>query len=458
MTKERRTPKERYDHGRSLRSRTPIESHAEWSPAPARQPVDLVEGQNEDRLPWLAPVRRARMVVSPFTFYRGGARIMATDLASTPVSGLRTQICGDAHLANFGFYASPERRLVFDLNDFDETLAGPWEWDVKRLATSLIIAGRHNGLEKKQCRKLARKCVRTYSRAMSVLAEMRLTAVWYSMVEADRIVDATEKRELKRGIGKAINKAKRSNSRKALDRLAEEIDGEYRIRHEPPLLVRLRHLPDASARDQIREESHRAFDDYRKALPDEVDVLLSQFRLVDFALKVVGVGSVGTRCFIALFEGRDRNDPFFLQLKQASRSVLEEHLPRSRYRNAGRRIVEGQRLMQTVSDIFLGWTRSREAGHDYYGRQFKDWKRSADVENATRESLLVGADVRGWTLARAHARAGDPSAISGYLGSGKAFGRAIVEFAERYADQNERDHAAFAAEIKEGRLEAAELQ
>jgi len=458
MTKERRTPKDRYDHGRSLRCQTPIESHAEWSPAPARQPVELIEGQNEDRLSWLAPVRRARMVVSPFTFYRGGARIMAADLASTPVSGLRTQICGDAHLANFGFYASPERRLVFDLNDFDETLAGPWEWDVKRLAASFIIAGRHNGLKKKQCRKLARNCVRTYCRAMSVLAEMRLTGVWYSMVEADRIVDAAEARELKRGADKAINKAKRADSRKALDKLAEEIDGEYRIRHAPPLLVRVRNLPDASARDQIRDETLRAFDAYRKSLPDDVALLLGQFRVVDLALKVVGVGSVGTRCFIVLLEGRDRNDPLFLQLKQASRSVLEEHLPRSRYRNAGRRVVEGQRLMQTVNDVFLGWTRSPVAGHDYYCRQLKDWKYSADVDNATREYLLMAADMRGWTLARAHARAGDPSAISGYLGSGNAFGRAIVEFAERYADQNERDHAEFAAEIADGRLEAAELE
>jgi uncharacterized protein (DUF2252 family) len=346
---------------------------------------------------------------------------------------------------------------VFDLNDFDETLPGPWEWDVKRLAASFVIAGRHNGLKKKQCREVARKCIRSYSRAMSVLAEMRLTGVWYSMVEADRIVDAVETRELRKGADKAINKAKRADSRKALDRLAEEIDGEYRIRHEPPLIVRLRNLPDASARDQIRDESLRALDDYRKSLPDEIDLLLGRFRLVDVALKVVGVGSVGTRCFIVLLEGRDRKDPLFLQLKQASQSVLEEHLPQSRYRNAGRRVVEGQRLMQTVSDIFLGWTRSRVTGHDYYCRQLKDWRYSADVENATREYLLTAADIRGWTLARAHARAGDRSAISGYLGSGKAFGRTIVEFAERYADQNERDHAAFAAEIEHGRLEAAEL-
>jgi uncharacterized protein (DUF2252 family) len=458
MTKERRTPKDRYDHGRSLRSQTPIESHAEWSPGPERNPVELIEEQNEDRLPWLVPVRRARMAVSPFAFYRGGARIMAADLASTSVSGLRTQICGDAHLANFGGYASPERRLVFDLNDFDETLPGPWEWDVKRLATSFIIAGRHNALEKKQCRKLVRKCIRTYSRAMSVLAEMRLTGVWYSMVEADRIVDAAETRELKKGTDKAINKAKRADSRKALDKLAEEVDGEYRIRHDPPLLVRLRNLRDASARDQIHDETLRSFDAYRKSLPDDVAFLLGQFRIVDLALKVVGVGSVGTRCFVVMLEGRDRDDPLFLQLKQASQSVLEEHLPRSRYRNPGRRVVEGQRLMQTVNDIFLGWTRSRVAGHDYYCRQLKDWKYSADVDNATPKYLQVAADVRGWTLARAHARVGDPAAISGYLGSGKAFGRAIVEFAECYADQSEQDHAAFAAEIAGGRLEAAELE
>jgi uncharacterized protein (DUF2252 family) len=459
MTEPRKTPKERHEYGRSLRNRTPIESHAEWSPKPGRtNPVELVEDQNGDRLPWLVPVRRARMAVSPFTFYRGGARIMAADLAPTLVSGLHTQICGDAHLANFGIYASPERRLVFDLNDFDETLVGPWEWDVKRLAASLVIAGRHNGLNRKESRHIARRCVRTYGRAMSVLADMRLTDVWYSMVETDEIIDAVENRELKKEAGKAFNKARRADSRKALDRLAEEVDGQYRIRHEPPLLVPLRNLHEASARDRLRDETVQAFDHYRKTLPDDVDLLLGQFRLIDSALKVVGVGSAGTRCFILLFEGRDRGDPLFLQLKQAGPSVLEEHLPRSRYANAGQRVVEGQRLMQTVSDIFLGWTRSPAGGHEYYCRQLKDWKYSANFEKTSRGFLLASTDIRGWTLARAHARAGDPAAISGYLGSGKAFARAVVEFAERYADQNEQDYAAFVAEIDNGRLEAAELE
>lgn len=459
MTDEPKTPEERYEYGRSLCEKVPLESHAEWSPTPDRvDPVELIEDQNENRIPWLVPVRRARMVRSPFTFYRGAARIMAYDLAQTPVSGIRAQICGDAHLANFGTYASPERRLVFDLNDFDETLPGPWEWDVRRLAASFIIAGRHNGLDQKEARKVTRQVLRTYRKAMDILSDMRVTDIWYSLTEVDRISESYEGRDLKKAAGKMFDKAKRKDSRHALDKLAEEVDGQYRIRSEPPLLVPLRDVPDASLRKDLLDCILESFEDYQRNIPDNVTHLLRQFRPVDFAMKVVGVGSVGTRCSILMLEGRDRSDPLFLQIKQANKSVLEEHLPSSRYRNSGRRVVEGQRLMQTVSDIFLGWTKSSIGGNHYYWRQLKDWNFSADVDNATRDQLKLLAKYRGWTLARAHARAGDAIAISGYLGADETFDRAIIEFAEHYADQNELDYEAFAAAIESGQLEAAELE
>ena len=454
-----RTPNERYEYGRSLRGKAPLESHAEWSPDSEREdPVSLIENQNENRLPWLVPVRRARMSVSPFTFFRGGARIMAHDLATTPVSGLQTQICGDAHLANFGVYASPERRLVFDLNDFDETLPGPWEWDVKRLAASFALAGRHNGLGTKETRKVTERVVRTYRKAMDELANMRLIDIWNRLAEADKALELVEHRKMRKKAESGIEKAKRKDSRHALDKLAEEVDGEYRIRSEPPLLVPLRHMRGESLRDETRSMVLEALEDYKRSVPDHIGRLLGQYRPVDFAVKVVGVGSVGTRCFILLLEGRDRNDPLFLQIKQATKSVLEEHLPNSRYRNSAKRVVEGQRLMQTVSDIFLGHVKSSISGNHYYWRQLKDWKGSADVDNATGEKLHAFARSRGQTLARAHARAGDPIAIAGYLDAGKLFDRAVAKFAERYADQCERDHEAFVAEVQSGRLEAAELE
>ena len=457
MSSAPKTPEERYEYGRSLREKTPLQSHADWSPDPGRRdPIELVEEQNEGRVPWLVPVRRVRMAVSPFTFYRGSARIMATDLANTPGSGIETQICGDAHLSNFGTYASPERRLVFDLNDFDETLPGPWEWDVKRLAASFILAGRHNGLDRKQTRKVTRLVVRDYRKSMAKLATMRVTDVWYSYVRADRLKDLFKKRDMREDAGRAIITTMRKDSRFALDKLAEEVDGQYRIRSEPPLLVPLRVLSAKQDRDETRQWLEGALKKYLASLPDHVEHLLKKFHVKDFAIKVVGVGSVGTRCYILLMEGRDRSDPLFLQIKQANKSVLEEHLGSSRYSNSGRRVVEGQRLMQTVSDIFLGHIESDSSGNNYYCRQLKDWKGSIDVENVGRDELNAMARSRGFTLARSHARSGDPIAIAGYLGSGKAFDRAIVEFAERYADQAEEDHAAFAAQIDSGKLEAAE--
>jgi uncharacterized protein (DUF2252 family) len=398
------------------------------------------------------------MSASPFAFYRGGARIMACDLAPTPVSSLVTQICGDAHLANFGAYASPERRLVFDLNDFDETHPGPWEWDVKRLAASFVIAARHNGLKKKHARKVTRHGLARYRKAMERLAGMRLTDGWYHLVDTSDVVAGLDDKTLKKAGKALIRKAGRKDSRQALDKLAEKDGDTHRIRSEPPLLIPLRDLGRKYSPEALREITESVLEDYLRTAPDHVEHLVRKFRVVDVAVKVVGVGSVGTRCYVVLLEGRDSKDPLFLQIKQASRSVLEEHLPRSRYEHPGQRVVEGQRLMQTVSDIFLGWAENEFSGTQYYVRQLKDWKASAEVEGASYDELYTYAGMRGETRARAHARTGDPVAISGYLGSSDVFDKAVTEFAERYADQNESDYQAFLANITDRRLEVAEIE
>jgi uncharacterized protein (DUF2252 family) len=454
MTDEKQTPEQRYEYGRSLREHAPLESHADWSPADDRaDPVGLIEEQNNDRVPWLVPERRVRMSRSPFTFYRGSARIMASDLARTPCCGIHTQLCGDAHLANFGAYASPERRLVFDLNDFDETLPGPWEWDVKRLAASLFIAGRHNGLDETETRKITRRTVTAYRKAMAEFAQMRLTDVWYDLYDAQRVLKWLKGTQHYKDELRLIKKIKRKDNRHALDRLAEEVDGQFRIRSEPPLLIPLRDLGDRSTREELQDWIYETFEDYLQSVSDELKHLLGRFRIVDFAYKVVGVGSVGTKCAILLLEGRDRHDPLFLQIKQAGKSVLEEHLPASRYQNSAERVVQGQRLMQAANDIFLGWTGSKISENHYYWRQLKDWKGSVDVDNVNFERLQYIADGRGWNLARAHARSGDAIAISGYLDAGKRFDKAITEFSARYAEQNDRDYDAYMSEIRSGRFE-----
>jgi uncharacterized protein (DUF2252 family) len=454
---ERRTPEESFEYGKSLRERTPLNSHAEWSPGANRlDPVSLIEEQNKDRIPWLTPVRRARMLRSPFTFFRGAARIMAADLARTPCSGIHAQICGDAHLANFGAYASPERQLVFDLNDFDETLPGPWEWDVKRLAASFFIASRHNGLDDERTRKIARRAVRAYRNAMAEFAKMRLTDIWYDLFLAERILERLKGKKQYKAEARRLEKFKTKDSRHALDRLAEDVDGKFRIRSQPPLMLPIRDLPDPSRREELKRWVIQGFEDYCQNVSDELKILLGRYRIVDFAYKVVGVGSVGTRCAILLLEGRDRNDPLFLQIKQAGKSVLEDHLPASQYENAGERVVQGQRLMQAANDIFLGWIESKSSGHHYYWRQLKDWKGSIDVENVNYQQLKFMADARGWNLARAHARSGDPIAISGYLGSSKVFDKAITEFAARYAKQNKRDYDVYLAEVRSRGLECAQ--
>ena len=452
-----RTPEARFEHGRSLRSSCPRSQHAEWVPASGRpDPVALLEEQNADRLDWLVPVRRARMLASAFAFFRGGARVMAADLAATPVTGLTAQICGDAHLANFGFFASPERQLVFDINDFDETLAGPWEWDLKRLAASFMIAARHNKLDKDDCRRVTERAVRFYRKAMADFAKMRTVDIWYALLEEEHVIDTADEVGREDEVEEITKKAKTKHSGQALERFASEVDGEYRIKSEPPLLVPLRELPDQLPRTDFGKAIEESFEAYRETVPNHCKTLLSRFRTVDAALKVVGVGSVGTRCAVMLLEGRDRRDPLFLQIKEASRSVLEEFLPLSTYENHGQRVVEGQRLMQTVSDIFLGWTVGEADSKHYYWRQLRDWKGSADVDDIKGSDLRYLAKLTGWTLARAHARTGDPIAIAGYLGNSNTVDKALTEFADRYADQNESDFQAFSDEIRSGRLSIAE--
>jgi uncharacterized protein (DUF2252 family) len=448
--------KERRESGRAARKQVPRSSHAAWDPSSDRpDAVRLIEEQNDDRLGWLVPVRRGRMVVSPFTFYRGAARIMATDLAGTPNSGFETQICGDGHLSNFGVYASPERQLVFDANDFDETLDGPWEWDVKRLAASFMIAGQHREFPGATCAELTETSVRAYREAMLSFAEMRTLDLWYEHLTSDQInrLDQQVDKSDRKMLTKIETKAKSKDSLQALKKLAVEIDGHYRIRSDPPVLLPLRDLPEELRPDVMEQVVVEAFEAYKTTLNDDRRRLIERFHIVDMAVKVVGVGSVGTRCLIVLLEGRDRDDPLFLQVKEAGSSVLEEHLPKSDYDNHGRRVVEGQRSMQAVSDIFLGWTQGRE-GRQFYVRQLHDWKGSMDTEVATAHQMLVYAHLCGWTLARGHARTGDPVALAAYLGAGNTFDKAITQFSTAYAAQNQADFSAFKSQIDAGELAA----
>jgi uncharacterized protein (DUF2252 family) len=446
--------------GRAQRKQVPRSSHAEWAPPPDRaDPVDLLESQNVDRLPWLVPVRFGRMSPSAFTFYRGGAKIMANDLASTPDTGLTVQVCGDAHLLNFGAFGTPERTLLFDLNDFDETLPGPWEWDVKRFAASLMIAGRDNGFDKEDCRMVTRRGVQAYREAMASFVDMRAIDVWYSRLTAGDIRQLMPKKHRKT-MDKRIAKARSKDSLQAFSKLAEPQGDGYRINSDPPLLHPRRELGaltgDIAGAADIEEFDtlvRQGFGNYTATLADDRRVLVKQYEIVDYAIKVVGVGSAGTRCFIVLLLGRQEGDPLFLQAKEATASVLEDCLPASKYATHGRRVVEGQRLMQAASDMFLGWSRGKT--NHYYWRQLRDMKGSAAVEKFSPRVMASYARLCGWTLARAHARSGDPVAVASYMGSGNVFDRAVTEFAARYADQNEADYRQLVAAIDSGRVEAA---
>ena len=457
-TAQRPTVKQRRAHGKSLRDATPRSSHSEWAPGPDRaDAVALIESQNDGRIPGLVPVRRWRMSRSAFAFYRGAAIVMASDLATTPSTGLTVQACGDAHLSNFGGYASPERDLVFDVNDFDETLTGPWEWDLKRLATSFVIAGRHLELDEDDIETMTKKAVAAYRTSMLAFAEMRTLDVWYAKVAIDDLLESLRERGKKKVAKRGTRAAKKARSRdslQALSKLAHTVDGRYQINSDPPVLVPLRDFIVADP-DDLGRTVRESFAAYRASLRPDRRLLLDRFTPIDIAIKVVGVGSVGTRSLVLLLEGRDREDPLFLQIKEAGRSVLERHLAPSRYENHGERVVQGQRLSQASSDIFLGWSPSLEA-HDYYWRQLRDWKYSFDIEDAGKKDLGQYAIACGHTLARSHARTGDPIAIAGYLGKSGEFDGALTTFAGLYADQNERDYRSFTDAIERGELLARE--
>jgi uncharacterized protein (DUF2252 family) len=491
--------------GLEARDRVPLSSHIRWKPAADRpDPVALLEKQDFTREPDLVPVRHGRMMVSPFTFYRGAAAVMAADLAGTPVAGLEAQLCGDAHLSNFGAFASPERRLLFDLNDFDETLPGPFEYDVKRMAASFTIAARNNGFSRADARAAARASVRAYREAMASFAQMGTMDIWYASLDEDQLrasiramvtgiakqekgaktaeradkrakapkkagkkaaeqaqADKQEEKEAKTAAKRAEKTAAKAHSRdslQALSKLGELVNGKYRIVSQPPIVVPLRDLAATyglapAEADRVVRDQFRA---YRETLEDDRRHLLERFEIVDAARKVVGVGSVGTRAFIVLLQGRDTQDPLFLQIKEATASVLEPYVRRSRYRQHGERVVQGQRMMQAASDIYLGWTKGLDVRRHFYWRQLRDMKGSALVETMVPLTLNFYAGICGWTLARAHARSGDPVAIAAYLGDGDEFDTSITDFCERYADQNERDYQEFVNAAKSGQLAAVE--
>jgi uncharacterized protein (DUF2252 family) len=498
------TAADRRAKGADARQQTPLESHAGWVPAADRfDPVALLEAQNLTREQDLVPVRHGRMMVSPFTFYRGAAKIMAGDLAKTPTAGLDAQLCGDAHLSNFGGFASPERRLVFDLNDFDETLPGPFEYDVKRMAASFTIAGRNNGFTQEQGREATLASVRAYREAMLKFAEMGTMELWYAHISEEDLKTslsqvaagrkgaagdgkaaeksakgkgkhgkdkggkdngAAESAEAKaaRAAEKALRKAHTRDSLQALAKLGELVDGSYRIVSQPPVVVPIRDMPagmygvggETDSAAAIEEVLKNQFREYRTSLEVDRRHLLEKFDVIDVARKVVGVGSVGTRAFVVLLQGRDEQDPLFLQVKEATRSVLEDHLPKSKFSNSGERVVRGQRMMQAASDIFLGWTKGVQADRWFYWRQLRDMKMSATIETMAPFGLNFYAGLCGWTLARAHARSGDAIAMAEYLGAGDEFEQSITDFSERYADQNEQDYLAFTQAVTSGRIEA----
>jgi len=430
---------ERRAAGKALRKKVARSSHAEWSPAADRpDPVSLSEEQNRTRFAHLVPIRYERMTTSPFAFLRGSSVVMAQDLAATPVSGIQVQLCGDAHLNNFGIYATPERNQVFDVNDFDETLPGPWEWDVKRLAASIVVAGRNNGFSGVMNRQAVVSCIASYRQHMWAYSEMRYIDVWYSRIDYARSLQAV-RRTFRWWITKQREKASRRTHVELLPKLTQEVDGRIFIKDDPPLIT---HLDD----DQLVQKLSVLVEEYKASLRIDRQVLLSKYHLVDVAHKVVGIGSVGTQCYIALFIGSGSNDPIFLQFKEAGSSVLERYLGPSTYANHGERVINGQRLMQAVSGTFLGWASLDSM--DFYFRQLRDMKLSVDLETLSEEGFIEYCRFCGWALARAHAHSGDPALISGYLGRKDVFDRAIATFAETYADQTERDHAALVAHVQ----------
>jgi uncharacterized protein (DUF2252 family) len=443
------TAEERMTAGRALRERVPRTSHAKWAPAPDRpDPVTLLKESDRGRLAELLPLRYGRMRQSPFAFYRGAAALMAGDLAATPVTKIRVQACGDCHLMNFGGYGSPERRLVFDINDFDETLPAPWEWDVKRLAASVVLAGRQKGVKERRCGDAARAVVASYRTHMREYARMPYLQAWYSHIDVDIFIERARTARDKKYWKKVERAAKMQTAEYILPKITEISKGKRRIIDHPPLVYHPRDI--AIIDEHVRALFHR----YRLTLPEERRVILDRYHIVDIARKVVGVGSVGTRCDVALLmAGKD--DALVLQLKEAQTSVLETHAGKSRYPNHGERVVTGQRMLQAASDVFLGWTRADD-GRDYYFRQLRDMKMKFDLESMTKSEWLEYVQICGWTLARAHARTGDAARIGGYVGKNATFDDAIGEFAVTYANQTERDHAELLKAIRAGQVRAAE--
>jgi uncharacterized protein (DUF2252 family) len=441
---------ERSDAGRALRTAVPRAHQSTWTAAEHRpDPIAALRATEADRLPELLGLRYGRMAASPFGFLRGSAGIMAADLANTPHSGLRVQACGDAHIGNFRLLGTPERALNFDLNDFDETLPAPFEWDLKRLAASAIVAGRHNGFSARECRRVATKAARSYRRHTEEYASRSALDIWYSRIDSETLESVLQRENLgrkqNRMLRKRMSRARDKSHEQALRRLTTVVDGHTRLREDPPLIY---HEP----RDE--EMVERVVRSYRDSLRNHLQVLFDRYELVDYAIRVGGVGSVGTRCWVALFESHDGNadNSIILQMKQAGRSVLEPYAGACRYANQGQRVVEGKRLLQAAGDILLGWTGAGVEGIDYYVRQLWDMKGRFDTEEMDADGMALFAELCGWTLARAHARSGDPVATLGYIGSGNSFDRAITEFAVAYADQTERDHERLCRAIERGEL------
>jgi uncharacterized protein DUF2252 len=453
------TPAERARQGKAARAKVPRRLHGEWEPRSDRpDPVAILEEQAQTRVPELLPIRYGRMLVSPFTFYRGAAALMASDLADGPRTGLHAQLCGDAHLSNFGVFAAPDRRLIFGLNDFDETLPGPFEWDVKRLVASFEIAGRDRGFGAKERTAIDAAVGRSYRESMREFASMRTLDLWYARIDVDDFMRGIEgslsRKQRKRG-ERNLAKTRTKDSLKAFAKLTQLVEGEPRIVSDPPLIVPIDELVEAGEEQNVHEALRGLIRSYRRTLPRDRRKLLERFRYVDAARKVVGVGSVGTRAWIVLMLGRDNDDPLFLQPKEAQTSVLEPHLGKSRYSNHGQRVVEGQRMMQAASDIMLGWLHTTGLDgveRDFYIRQLWDAKGSILVEAIEPPLMETYARVCAWTLAKAHARSGDPVAIASYLGASDSFDRALVAFADAYADQNERDYDALKAAADSGRI------
>jgi uncharacterized protein (DUF2252 family) len=432
--------------GIALRNTVPRRSHARWKkPAKRLDAIDLLKESNRDRLPELVPIRYGRMLASPFTFLRGSAGVMAADLATTPNTGIRVQACGDCHLMNFGLFATPERNLIFDINDFDETLPAPWEWDVKRLAVSFVVAARDTHLTDKRAQEVAVECARAYRVRLRECSQMSPLEVWYDRLDAQTIIDMAPNAKIRKFREQLVAKAQQRIGDFLYPKISAEVGGRRRLIDQPPVLF---HVSVKGHEQMVLA----GLAQYRSSLPDERRVLFDRYRLEDIAIKAVGIGSVGTRCFVGLFFSAE-NDPLLLQFKEACPSVLESYTGKSQYENDGQRVVTGQRLMQSASDIFLGWTRGR-GGRDFYVRQLRDMKLSAPIEEATAERFTLYAELCGRTLAHAHAKSGDAATISGYLGKSDTFDRAIGDFALAYADQNEKDHAALVAAVKAGRVKA----